>query len=329
MADQDPIERLVRLAGTRPSASEERTARVRAQAHAEWTRVVSARTRRQRFATGAAVLALAAMVLLVVQYSTGRRARPPAPAPVVATLSAATGRVVFASRPLENNPADADLPVGGVVHASQGVRTNPGVLAALTLTNGVSLRADEGSRLVIDSPRDILLIEGRIYLDTDAHTDTSAPLRVRTPLGEVHDVGTRFEVRYGDGQLRVRVRDGQVIVNAGKDRARAGGGMEISSSANGLVTRASAPFGSEWGWVAKSAPPFVLAGRTLSEFLDWVSREAGYAVVFEGNAAAAASKTVLQGSINSLTPDEALEVVLPSTGLDYRVVEGRLIIRAR
>lgn len=273
------------------------------------------------------MLALAAMVLLVVQFSTGKGVRPAAPAPVVATLTAATGAVVFENQPFANERVD--LPIGGEVRASRVLRTSPGVFAALTLTNGVSLRVDEGSRLRIESPRDVVLVAGRVYVETNQRNGGDQSLQVRTSLGDVRDVGTRFEVRVGDGQLRVRVRDGEVIVNAGKDSARAGRGMEISTSAQGLETRVVSSFGSDWAWVAKTTPPFVLAGRTLSEFLDWVSRETGYTVMYEGKAGAAASATVLQGSIDGLTPDEALDVVLPSTGLDHRLVNGRVIVRAR
>jgi ferric-dicitrate binding protein FerR (iron transport regulator) len=188
---------------------------------------------------------------------------------------------------------------------------------------------DEGSRVRIESPRDVVLIGGRIYVETNSRVGSNEALQVHTSFGDVRDVGTRFEVRVGDGQLRVRVRDGEVIVNAGTDSARAGRGMEIATGARGLETRAVASFGADWDWVAKTSPPFVLAGRTLAEFLDWVSRESGYTVTIEGPARAAASTTVLQGSIDGLTPDEALDVVLPSTGLEHRVVNGHLIVRSR
>jgi ferric-dicitrate binding protein FerR (iron transport regulator) len=326
MADEDPVARLVRLAGSRPSPSDERTERVRASAHREWTRFVSARRRRRGFAAAAAALALTAMVLLVVQLSTGRGTRPGARAPIVATLTAATGSVVFEGQPFENRPLD--LSVGGVVRASRVLRTGPGVFAALALTSGAAVRIDEGSRVRIESPRDVVLIAGRIYIETASGADADETLQVHTPHGDVRDIGTRFEVRVGDGQLRVRVRDGEVVVDAVRDSQRAGRGMEIVTGANGLETRTIAAFGPDWSWVAKTAPPFALAGRTLGEFLDWVSRESGYTVTFDGQAAAAAT-TTLQGSIDGLTPDEALDVVLPSTGLDHRVVNGQVIVRTR
>jgi ferric-dicitrate binding protein FerR (iron transport regulator) len=324
MTNRDPIERLVRLAGIRPSVSSERTARVRTAAHAEWTRVVAAQTRRRRFVTTTAGLALAAMVLLIVQYSTGRGARPPVPRAQVATLTAATGAVVVDGQPVADEPLS--LTIGGSVHASRVIHTRRGVFAALRLTTGSMLRMDESTRLRIDSPRVVTLVDGRIYVDIPGR-DSS--LDVRTALGSVRDIGTRFEVRVGNGQLRVRVRDGEVIVNADGRTASAGLGTEISSGADGLVTRPVAPFGSDWAWISRTAPPFALAGRTLAEFLEWLSGETGYSIEFQGDADVVAATTVLHGSIDGLTPEEALDVVLPSTRLEYRIVNGRLIVRAR
>jgi ferric-dicitrate binding protein FerR (iron transport regulator) len=324
MTDHDPIERLVRLAGVRESVSGERSARVRAAAHAEWTRVLAAQTRRRRFVTTAAGIALAAMVLLIVQYSTGRGLRPPVPRVQVATLSAATGSVVLDGQPFGDEPAS--LTTGSAVHASRVVHTSRGAYAALKLTTGSMLRMDESTRLHVHSPREVTLLDGRIYIDT-AGRDSS--LDVDTALGSVRPIGTRFEVRVGNGQLRVRVRDGEVIVDADGRSASAGVGTEIATGADGLVTRPVAPFGSEWAWIARTAPPFALGGRTLAEFLEWVSGETGYAIEFQGDASVAAATTVLHGSIDGLTPEEALEVVLPSTRLAHRIANGRLIVRAR
>jgi ferric-dicitrate binding protein FerR (iron transport regulator) len=264
------------------------------------------------------------MVLLIVQYSTGRGARPPAPRAQVATLSAATGPVVFESQPFADEPLK--LTIGGAVHASRIVHTARGVFAALRVTTGSMLRMDESTRLRIDSPHVVTLLDGRIYVDTAGR---DASMEVRTALGSVRDIGTRFEVRVGNGQLRVRVRDGEVIVDADGRSASAGFGTEIATGAGGLVTRAVAPFGSEWAWIARTAPPFALDGRTFAEFLEWVSGETGYSIEFEGDASAAAATTVLQGSIDGLTAEEALDVVLPSTGLEHRIVNGRLIVRVR
>jgi ferric-dicitrate binding protein FerR (iron transport regulator) len=322
----DPVARLVRLAGTRTSVPPARAERVRASAHAEWTRVSRARARHRRFATAAAVLALAAMALLTVRLSTGRGARPQAPAATVATLVAVTGTVIVENLAVAGGRGD--LPVGATIAAGRTLRTAPGTFAALELEGG-RLRLDQDSRLRIDSERDVFLLQGAVYVDTGNVGGQDASLQVRTALGVIRDVGTRFEVRMAGDRLRVRIRDGEVIVSAGGASARAGRGMEVSTGVEGLLTKAVPTFGADWAWVGRTAPRFELAGRSLSEFLDWVSREGGYTIALDEGTRATAGTVILQGSIEGLTPDEALDVVLPSTGLEHRVIDGRVIIRSR
>src|SRR5262245_62488248 len=87
----DAIDRLLRLAGSRPAGDAERMRRVHDAVHGAWRH--SLRTRHRRRALGAFVLAAAAVVIAAWL---GRRAPSPAPAlPVVAAarLTAATGRI--------------------------------------------------------------------------------------------------------------------------------------------------------------------------------------------------------------------------------------------
>ncbi len=322
----DPVARLVRLAGTRTSVPYARAERVRASAHAEWTHVARARAHRRRFATAAAVLALAAMALLTVRLSPDRGVRPQAPAETVATLVAVTGAVSVENR--ATGGETGGLSVGATITAGGTLRTPPGTFAALELEGG-RLRLDQNSQLRLDSERDVSLLHGAVYVETGNGGGQDASLQVRTPLGVIRDVGTRFEVRMVGDRLRVRIRDGEVIVSASGASARAGRGMEVSTGAEGLLTKAAPTFGAEWAWVGRTAPRFDLAGRSLSEFLDWVSREGGYAISLDEGTRATTETAILQGSIEGLTPDEALDVVLPSTGLEHRMIDGRVIIRAR
>jgi hypothetical protein len=105
--------------------------------------------------------------------------------------------------------------------------------------------------------------------------------------------------------------------------------MEVSTGAQGLLTRAAPTFGADWEWIGRTAPRFDLAGRNLAEFLDWVSREGGYTMSLDDETRATAKSVILQGSVEGLTPAEALDVVLPSTGLEHRIIDGRVDIRAR
>ncbi len=62
-------------------------------------------------------------------------------------------------------------------------------------------------------------------------------IEIRTALGTARDVGTRFEVRLGDGALRVRVRDGVVEVDHAGETHEAGAGAELTLDAAGTPAR--------------------------------------------------------------------------------------------
>jgi hypothetical protein len=62
-------------------------------------------------------------------------------------------------------------------------------------------------------------------------------------------------------------------------------------------------------------------------FLDWVSREQGWRWQFEQPAMRGrVEQIVLHGTIDGLTPEEALAAVLPTCGLSFRQDGARLIV---
>lgn len=76
-----------------------------------------------------------------------------------------------------------------------------------------------------------------------------------------------------------------------------------------------------------AAPAPVIAGRPLSFFLDWVIRESGWTVeLADPETAERASTITLHGDIEDLKPEEAMAMVLNSSGLEYALDEGRLFV---
>ena len=73
-----------------------------------------------------------------------------------------------------------------------------------------------------------------------------------------------------------------------------------------------------------------MEGKTLGEFLDWVSREGAWTVTFaDPRSSDAARATVLHGKpdlLRGLTPAEALDVVMPACGLRHRIDGDRVVI---
>jgi hypothetical protein len=75
--------------------------------------------------------------------------------------------------------------------------------------------------------------------------------------------------------------------------------------------------------VQRTAPPFTIENANLAQFLDWVSRETGlrWHLATPGDDP---EKVILHGSIEGLTAEEALSVVLPGSGYRYRIAEGEI-----
>jgi ferric-dicitrate binding protein FerR (iron transport regulator) len=187
---------------------------------------------------------------------------------------------------------------------------------------GASLRLDAGSRVRLVSASEIRLERGAVYIDSQG----AGTVAVQTPLGTVTEIGTQFEVRLLESAVRVRVREGAVRVES----HRAEAGTELTLKADGSVTQSRiAAYGPPWDWVLKAAPPIRIEGLTLEEVLDRVARETGWTVRYEDpGLAASAGEIVVHGNVEHLAPEQALEVVLPGAGLDHRVVDGVLILRA-
>jgi len=328
--EQDEVAVLVRLARASAPIASERLARVRTSVHDAWRDEYVTRHARQvrtrRWVIAGALVTATACALIAVALWRPTRTSVSGPAPVlVAHIDRVTGEATAASAPVTT---------GAAVASGSTVTTSTGTLA-MTLTSGVQLRLDASSTVRADSVSDVTLERGALYVDsTGAHpTEPGAsPISIHTPAGIVRDVGTQFEVRFTSAGLRIRVRDGRVRVSrANGEDVRATAGEELVSRSDGSIDRRSiGRTGSQWVWAERAAPTFSVEGRTLGAFLDWVSREGAWTVTFaDGNLAAPARAFVLSGKpglLKGLTPVEALDVVLPTCGLRYRIDRQRVVI---
>lgn len=292
---RDPIERLLELAGPRRAPADDHYSRARQAAHAAWQREVR-RTRRVRAAWKVSVsLAAAAALVLAIVW---RQPVPPAPDTIVGRHNGLPIRV------------------GSVL------RTEPTMRTSVQLVNGIDIRVDINSEIAFEEVDAIALRAGALFVDSGAAVGPERSIDIRTVLGTVRDIGTRFEVRLtADDALRVRVRDGLVRVTTAATSENGERATELLALADGAIRRAATPLsGPDWDWVTLAAPPFDLDGKTLAEFLAWVAREGGWDVRFEnGQLAVSASTIVISGSVEGLTPDEALRSVLATCGLSHRI----------
>lgn len=316
---RDEVAMLIRLAGRRPAVPDDVAARVRAAAHAHWQGGLRRRARARTLWTAAA-LATAASVILAIAWSVVRvnPAGPRVPQESV-RVESLTGSARVGDRPL---PAGAGLPLGAEVETGEDGRV------AVRLASGHSVRLDAGSRLRILDRATLALSRGAVYVDSGAHASTAEPLRLRTPLGEVRETGTQFEVRLGVDSIRIRVREGSVVLHAADGRHEVGVLTELATDGHGSSrTREIPRSGPEWSWIAGITPMPDLEGLSARAFLDRMAREGGWTLHFaDEEVAALAGETVLQGSVEGLTVEQALEAVLPTCGMVHRIEDGRLIV---
>jgi hypothetical protein len=312
---EDPIERLLKFAGSRPQPDAERKAEFKKNLHTEWHRVTTPRARVHTLGWTAGIVAAAAVLVMV--WLPFRDSSPRVPARAV------LGRIVRSEGVVRSlSASDASAPrqkvtVGDQIRADTLIDTTAGGRAAVAFDDGISLRVDVGSRIAIVRERVVRLDQGAIYVDS--RVDKSRPVVVQTQNGDVRDIGTQFEVRTESSTVRVRVREGEVIVDRRGSAISARAGESLHLDSEGRYERAAVPvFGPDWDWTAAIAPQFQLEGSTVQQFLDWVGREQGWRWRFvDADTARRAAGIVTHGSVEGYTPEEALAIVLPTCGLTF------------
>jgi hypothetical protein len=314
MDDENRTFRLLRLAGPRPRVPESEVAPLREEAREVFRRQARKAAVRRRLGWTALGSGLAAAVLLLVLGPFWQR-EPDPPLPI-ARIERRTGEVMVSG-------SGALLP-GTVVTTADGGRI------AVRLAAGASVRIDGNSSVRFDSGRTLTLERGALYADAGPPGVSSGGhegIEIATAFGSVHDIGTQFEVRLLPEGLRVRVREGKVQVDAHRLR-EAEAGSELLIHADGSSESADVSvYGPGWDWVQRTAPPFEIENASLADFLRWVSRETGLRWRLaepDDHPEQGPEQVTLHGSIEGLTAEEALSVVLPGCGYRHRIVEGEI-----
>jgi ferric-dicitrate binding protein FerR (iron transport regulator) len=319
----DEIECVLKAAGRRERVPEDIEQAVREGVLKEWRAVVAERRGQRR---SRAALAAAASVLVAVVGAWFAVSRPGSVEAPVATLSVAQQDVRVRSDWWRGwQPADA----GRRLAAGEALETGLNGRAGLSLPHVASVRIDHGTRVRLASAERLVIERGAVYVDAGRDGAPASRLVVETPTGVVRHVGTQYEVRLDGGSVRVRVREGRVEWRSRRGVVENGqAGEQLTIAANGAVTRDDAArYGPSWEWIASTAPAPEIEGRPLAEFLAWAGRELGREVVFESpEVADEAASIIVHGSIDGLTPAQALDVVLATTSVRGTLDEGRLLV---
>lgn len=330
-SDDESFANLMKLAGERPEISLSVESRVYHQVQQEWKRTTvepsvekvyekvhrtwrreALRGRILRWLVPAGIAASAVIAMMVVS-------QPELPAAQVAgTIS----RVVGA------DSLKSEHPEGSSVHAGEIISTGPGEGVSLLLARNESLRIDENTQLRIDAADQFSLLGGRIYADTGQFVYREGGLKIETAFGLVTDVGTQFSVAMRDDTLDVAVREGRVDVRNDSDRYAARMGERLTLTQGEVGTIAALDTHDDyWNWVAELTPAFDMTNKSLLDFLKWAARETGRDLQFESDESRMfAMRTDVHGSVDGLTPEEALEAILATTSVRYQIADDKIVI---
>jgi len=224
--------------------------------------------------------------------------------------------------------------VQGVHHGRGGidVRLSPGAKleaespSRIITPEQMEIRLRGGTRLTWLSPGAVELGDGSIYVDTRGRSS----LNVHTALGVVSDVGTRFMVTLHDGGMEVALREGMAAVDTshGTYMARAGDhrGDVVIVSRERVLARAEPASAGRWQWIHQVHPGY--ARRDVLPLLNDIAEDLGLGLEFDSPAVeAAALQGRLEGDLAGLDPEQALEVVLATSGfVGRRSAADRLVI---
>src|SRR5262245_55013914 len=321
--DDSDIARVLRASGGRASPTDDMTRTVYAAVHAEWRATVDRqkRKRAQRvWLAAAASIAVAAIALFV------GRSFIHTPGELMADVSRSVGVVQVREGDSGEWQGAGDA---RKLHVGESVHTGADGRAALALRDGVSLRLDHDTNVVLVSADRVDVTSGAVYIDSGVAGPSAARLQVGTPAGVVRHVGTQYEARILNSGTRIRVREGRVDVmpSSGPSRTLEVGDQIVVSSSGVEERGRIEPSSTEWDWASNAAPTFDINGKPVHEFLAWAARETGLKVVFaSAESSAEARRAVLSGSIAGLDPDEALAAVLPTTSLKSTEKDGQLVV---
>jgi FecR protein len=316
---------LLKRAGRRPTPDTSRVAQARDAARLEWKRALRASRWRRLWRAGVVAASLTVVWGTVVLWT-----RSPAPTvtrPEIATVRTIAGavRITDADHRQSNG---AQTPIRSFRAGDEVNVPTDGRLAVLLL-EGTSVRMAGGAVVVFESRDRIVLVRGAVYVDVEParHQDH---LVVDTPFGAVRHEGTQFQLRLNEKSLDVRVREGTVTVDAKEGRLRSTAGEALVIASDRPVERRRIPTsGAEWAWITAMAPRFTLEGATVSSFLTWVCREQGWQWEYtDAPAKRRGERAVLHGSIDGLTPEDAVRAVLPAAGLAATRDGDKLIVSA-
>jgi len=303
--DEQDIERLLNAAGRRESPPDEMRERVYAKTLQAWQELperaeqpMPARTLQSSHLLAMAATALLALALGLVMLGD----RNVADAGVL-QVAYVKGSIQLGNDRRAVSGAELEYPVN--------IQTDADSMVTVRTAAGVLLTVDQHAQLAVTQADELELRRGRIYVDA---AGPRAAMAVTTRHARIVDVGTQFEVQVvevapGGEELLIAIREGRVDVHSGDDefsiRAAAGQGELVKMSGSSVTEKDTiAATDARWNWRQAGREPYMLAGSSVYDYLQWMARDTGHELHFNSNAVEQMAKIGILRGPGSLSSDD-------------------------
>lgn len=222
---------------------------------------------------------------------------------------------------------------GNVIAKGDVIRTTEGSASISPEGSMINIRLAAGTEIVFESNETVRLNHGSIYVDADPEAPHFPMVILANGLSVEH-IGTQYLVSRQGMTIEIAVREGEVEIENGLDtiRSQSENGLgEVVMFQDGDLKEQSvvSTFDSRWAWASELAPALETDNLEISEFLEWVSRQSGYEIVYEN--VEIEEDHYIRGSIDTTNVFESLEVAITSSPFTAIVDEarGQIIVATR
>lgn len=319
--DEIYIEQLIRLGGERHAIDPEVTERVRRRVQQTWRRQQRPDNRMLQWLSSTwrpagmvwpRYAALATIVLVLAVGLLGGYGLMDQDSAAVADIDNVHGTVTYAG---------ADLRKGARVFAGDQLHTGQDGLISLRLVDGGVVKVDRHTRIRFTGRDQIDLESGGLYFDSES----AGHIRIHTARGTASDIGTRFETRFEQGEMIVRVRDGQVKVEQQEEATLLASGWSLRL-AEGKKSVEPIPENNEsWVWADAMDEHFSFDGRSMAEILLLTAQKEGWQLEYRSRAdQKRAQKDIVHGKFDTGDSHQLLQKLAIISDMSYQL-QGRVL----
>lgn len=259
----------------------------------------------------------------------------PAPPANVAPESHSVVRSVLGLNKVQQANGERALHTGGSLFVGDRLQTSSNGLAAIE-RGSHRIRINANTKLEL-TPDGVRLAEGQIYVDDLPSAATMDDgIVVDTEFGRISDIGTQFMVTISADKNTASVREGTIKIQTEFQTLTAEASTiharQIELGKETLSSRNTRRYGREWNWIQSLPALFSLNGRSVDEYLAWVSKETGLGITYDSaEVQTEAGQILLSGELSASTrPEDSLAQVLATTRLEHDVSDnGNITISAR